>query len=154
MKNVAYAAVLALIGAGFVGCDSSEESTFESGGSGGQAGTAGGGSGGAGGMTFLDSSGGTSQSDTGTGNCPDWGDDDDCKACLKTSCCSQLAACDSDPGCRSFVECTRPCPEPNNGTSECVQTCLTEAGTLAIEHWNAAIVCMGNPPCADACAHL
>ena len=156
VKKIVCVAVLTLVGAGFVGCDSDTESTFNEGGAAGEGGTTGGGSGtsGTGGVTFLDSSGGTGQGDAGaTGNCPDWGDRPDCTACLKSNCCSQVAACNNDPGCKAFVECTRPCPDPNTGTSECVQACVSEAGSSGIDAWNAAVVCMGNP-CKDTCAHL
>jgi hypothetical protein len=157
VKNLVWIVVLGLVGAGFVGCDSSEESTFDSGGSGGGGNAGSGGSsgvGGSGGGPVLDSSGGSGQGDTGVpGNCPEWGDDADCTACLKSNCCSQTQACNSDPGCKAFVECTRACPEPNNGTSTCVQACLVDASATAINGWNAVVVCMGNP-CKDACAHL
>ena len=158
-QNFAWLAVLSLCGSAFVGCDEDDSSTFgEQGGTAGSSGSGSGGTGGGTGGVTLGGSGGGGGSpgqdgSGGGGNCPDWGDDPDCKECLKSNCCSQTARCNNDAGCKAVVECSLLCPEPNNGNSECVRSCIADAGS-ALDAFNATLICMGTAPCDQLCAHL
>jgi hypothetical protein len=70
-------------------------------------------------------------------------DDEECFACAKTSCCSQLSACGDD--CLAVFECVLDCE-----TTSCEQACV-KAGTPGVTQATALASCQVNS-CKSECA--
>jgi hypothetical protein len=157
LSMIALMGAVALAGA----CSSDEDdnggSQIGNGGSGAAGGAAGaagtGGSGAIGGFGATGGTGATGGSGgAGGGTCSDFfGDDADCKECLQTNCCAEVNACEADDVCANLVVCTRQCPEPNDGSSPCVQDCAADAGFSG--SYNPLQICRSNH-CTVECAHL
>ena len=122
-------------------------------GPGGIGGTGGSGDGmaGAGGAISLDSAGGAAGSSDGS-SCGDFGNNAACKTCLKEKCCGQTATCGANAECTALIECANACPNPSDGSSECVRTCAMNHQD-GISHFNGALLCLGRD-CSDVCSHL
>ncbi len=144
----------------------SDDDSGDSGKTGGAAGSGGGSGGGAGdagdagispdsgngGSSGSAASGGSGGSGGGGGDCSDYGQGTDCALCLDQSCCAQAGACESDTDCAAIVECARQCPDPADGSSQCVQDCFADHGPGG-QLYNALLLCMGQQ-CGEVCPFL
>jgi hypothetical protein len=140
------------------GDDDEGGSEFEVGGS---AGTGTGGSGNVGGLAGSGGSGGSGASDAGDaaagsggsgGDCTTYGQGEPCASCLDQNCCAQASACENSADCSAMVECAKACPDPTDGSSQCLQDCADQHN-LGGPEFNPLILCMGGS-CGSVCPYL
>lgn len=125
------------------GSDDSGKNEFDAGTSGGSGGTAG--SAGSGGAITGGTGGGSAgqAGAAGAASCGDFGQDQACKDCLKTNCCSEGGNCDKNTDCKGMVECARKCPDPTDVNSTCMQQCITDHNGGG-SFYNPIILCQSN----------
>lgn len=91
----------------------------------------------------------TSSSSGGPVDCADDGDCFDCFGCSADGPCQKLAAaCDVDPDCKAFQDCTSGCQDI--GPEPCLMSCTAQhpQGSAAYLVW---IDCSACTICADSC---
>lgn len=69
-----------------------------------------------------------------------------CDACLASSCCSELTACQGNDDCVTLAACVDDC-----GDDTCVQSCADAASQAAVDLYNASITC-ANDHCTSDCS--
>lgn len=71
--------------------------------------------------------------------------DDSCDTCGETSCCAELAGCNTE--CRTLGVCVSECAD---GNSACIQACGAAANQTALDQYNAILDCYESK-CAAPC---
>jgi len=57
-----------------------------------------------------------------------------CEKCLRVRCCAPIIACESDPACKTALDCSDVCLLNSSNVAECIDRCLRETPAGAAKY--------------------